>query len=107
MDALATDLQDVLDDPKASDEAKAHAKAMLERWNQGIIPSGGDLKTLAKLTEKDPDCVRMEHDGACGWLRKYGKSYDLSVPPVGQKAMCLFRGCFSQCPGYKKPRDGQ
>jgi len=95
-------LIDIIEDPKHSEATHALANVTLEQWRQGITPGGKTLEILKKAAIPAPPCSRIQHDGSCFWLRKYGAGYKLLVPPVGERAHCSFQDVFDKCPGYKR-----
>jgi hypothetical protein len=95
-------LIDIVENPKYSEATHVLANITLEQWRQGITPSGKTLEILSKSTTPAPPCSRVQYDGSCGWLRKYGAGYKLFVPPVGQRAICSFQDVFDKCPGYRR-----
>jgi hypothetical protein len=95
-------LQNIVSNSKFSQQTRDLAQRTLERWNLGIIPGEKVLRKLSKETMPPEPCIRIGHDGSCGWLRKHGTNYKLVVPPPGEKAMCCYKDVYNNCPGYKK-----
>jgi len=78
-------------------------------WNQGVIPSPKLLKEIQDLTPPRRICKRLEDDGSCVWLRRWGKQNGLDVPPPGERAMCPFvrtsrtqTVTYENCSGYRR-----
>jgi hypothetical protein len=97
-------LSTIIEDHQIPEQDRNLARVALTQWERGIIPAERTLRRLSKVLEKAPPCSRLLHDGACGWIRKYGAKYELPVPPQGERALCPYLQAFSQCPGYKKMR---
>ena len=82
---------------------RAFVQETITRWKNGITPSANILSRLELLNADKPACARLRRDGSCTWLRMYGGAHGLTLPPVGEKAMCMFAGSFDNCHGYRKP----
>jgi len=103
MHDLPTYLQTILENKLLPEHAHLLAKQTLEQWDHGIVPTPDTLKKLKRFsTLVFPPCNKSKNDGSCGWLRKYGEGHGIEIPPIGQKAMCSFRGMQVRCPGYLK-----
>lgn len=78
-------------------------KSAREQWDSGIIPHSKLIARIGRIRKaRSPTpCARIELDGSCGWLRKYGSGYNLPVPPQGEPAKCFFGSLQPRCPGYK------
>lgn len=84
---------------------RARAAEMLSAWTvSGVIPAPSAVRELDRAVDRlTPSvCKKIHRDGSCGWLRSYGASYGLPVPPVGEPAMCLFRDRMRECAGYQR-----
>jgi len=101
-DTLTEYLERVISNTTLPQSVKDDAQKILGKWNNGIIPSPKTLDKLAKSILPPNPCVRIQPNGACAWLRKYGEGYKLPVPPTGEPAICCYNDSFTKCPGYKK-----
>jgi hypothetical protein len=101
VDALATNLEEIIKNTQLPEPLRVLAKETLTQWDQGIIPSRKVLKQLSVGAMPPKPCSRPDYDGSCVWLRKNGKELNLPVAPVGEPAKCCFVGTFHKCPGYK------
>ena len=99
-------LADLADRDDLHPDHLALVQATQEQWSNGVVPGSKTLQLLGRMTRPSSPtpCGRLQLDGSCGWVRKYGKGYDLPVPPQGEKAMCLFGANMPNCPGYKRSR---
>ncbi len=86
--------------------AKQLATQVLGQLKRNITPSGHQLRLLRRSAQPLEDCARLEQDGGCGWLRRYGERENLPVPPIGEKAFCPFKTIpqRTQCTGYRRER---
>ena len=98
-------LSGIANNPRMDAKVRDLAHRTLVQWRDGVIPSQKVLKVLKTANTKPHPCEKMEHDGACAWLRQSGAVYNLSVPPPGQRAICVFPNNPDQCPGYRKPTE--
>ncbi len=102
-ESLEDNLTRVHADTTKSEKVRQLAGELLEIHKQGIVPSSKQLEKLSMMQMPAPECARLDRDGGCAWLRKYGKGHGLPVPPIGEIAMCPFRvGNFQKCPGYRR-----
>lgn len=88
-------------DPDIRDEAAR----LLAAAQAGLMLGPRQLAWVRKLGQpRTAVCSRVEPDGACGWLRRHGARFNLSVPPVGEPALCPYRAAQSwpACPGYRR-----
>lgn len=104
MDEFTQDMLDLTGNQQVTEAVRERAALALRQWRDGIIPSAKTLEFFKEAMAPIPDCSRIEKDGSCMWLRKRGANYGLSVPPKGQRALCVFPTAFSKCPGYRKER---
>jgi hypothetical protein len=104
MDQMAETLESFRDDAALPAPIRRQAADMLDRWTAGITPAPSELRRLEQARGRVDSCARMQHDGACGWLRSSGRDHGLRVPPVGERAYCMFVGSFQSCPGFQKVR---
>jgi hypothetical protein len=100
-DELAIHLEGIIENTNLPEPVRVLAQQTLEQWDQGIIPSSKVLKQLSVNSAPPKPCSRAKYDGSCGWLRKNGKDFKLSVPPLGEPAKCCFVGVSHKCPGYR------
>ena len=89
------------------DDLPAHVRAevlrILELVNRNQIVSPRELDRLWRnVTPKGP-CLRLEYDGGCGWLHRYGAVSEVQYTKEGERAICPFRDRFASgtppCPG--------
>jgi hypothetical protein len=104
LDNLTEHLMEVIQNKDFSESTRILAQQTLVQWNQGIVPSPKTLNKIRKESTVPQPCARPEYTGSCEWLRKYGAGYKLTVPPVGEPAICCFKTLPHKCPGYRKMR---
>lgn len=104
MDLFAQEMLEIISNPRYSDDIVTLARSTLEKWYRGITPSLATIRKLNEAGSRAPDCAHLQQDGACAWIRKYGKGHDLPVPPTGERAKCVFPTCMHKCPGYRKDK---
>lgn len=81
---------------------RAKVGQALDRYAAGIVPSPKMIGEIWKETRPRGPCNRIEGDGCCEWVRRYGAGFQIRIEPVGERARCAFPDKFPDCPGYEE-----
>ena len=88
-----------------SEPLRQEAARMSDLLQQGVLPSLKAIERLRRTLTPPGPCAKLEHDGACVWLRRNPGEIMLPVAPVGERAMCPFEETKqADCPGYRRRR---
>lgn len=104
IDSFAEHVREIAQNVALPEPLRALAVQVVTNWQQGISPSKQQLQKLSAITALTTvvPCTRMADDGACEFLRRHGKGHGLPVPPIGERALCVFPNAWNKCPGYRR-----
>lgn len=108
MDELGDYLVDILKDARQGRDVHRLANHLLRQWRAGVVPSPRVMHELRKMLDRPNVCARLQPDGTCRWLRKFGYLEGIPRPGPGEKVRCHRKldgtdvERYDSCAGFRK-----